>query len=53
MSVVLSFLNISAFAKDKNGKSVLLSTQEKQLEEKYGKTFLEVFKKTWRNLKKW
>ena len=45
MSVVLSFLNISAFAKDKNGKSVLLSTQEKQLEEKYGKTFLEVFKK--------
>ncbi|RHA57643.1 hypothetical protein DW932_18195 [Bacteroides intestinalis] len=45
MSVVLSLLNISAFAKDKNGKSVLLSTQEKQLEEKYGKPFLEVFKK--------
>lgn len=45
MSVVLSLLNISAFAKDKNGKSVLLSTQEEQLEKKYGKPFLEVFKK--------
>ena len=28
MSVVLAFLGISAFAKDKNGKSVLLSVQE-------------------------
>lgn len=45
MSVVLSFLGISAFAKDKNGKSVLLSTQEEQLKDKYGDKFLEEFKK--------
>lgn len=45
MSVVLSFLGISAFAKDKNGKSVLLSTQEEQLKNKYGDKFLEEFKK--------
>lgn len=45
MSVVLSFLGISAFAKDKNGKSVLLSAQEEQLKNKYGDKFLEEFKK--------
>lgn len=45
MSVVLSVLGISAFAKDKNGKSVLLSAQEEELKNKYGDKFLEVFKK--------
>ena len=45
MCVVLSFLGISAFAKDKNGKSVLLSTQEDELKTKYGEKFLESFKK--------
>ena len=45
MSVVLSFLGISAFAKDKDGKSILLSTQEEQLKNKYGDKFLEEFKK--------
>ena len=45
MSVVLSFLNISAFAKDEKGKSILLSTQEEQLKQKYGAVFVEAFKK--------
>lgn len=45
MSVVLTFLGISAFAKDKNGKSVLLSIQEEQLKQKYGEKFVESFKK--------
>lgn len=45
MSVVLAFLGISAFAKDKNGKSVLLSVQEEQLKQKYGEKFVESFKK--------
>lgn len=45
MSVVLSYLGISAFAKDKNGKSVILSTQEEELKNKYGDKFLEEFKK--------
>lgn len=45
MSVVLAFLGISAFAKDKNGKSVLLSVQEEQLKQKYGEKFVELFKK--------
>ena len=40
MSVVLAFLGISAFAKDKNGKSVLLSVQEEQLKQKYGEKFV-------------
>ena len=45
MSVVLSFLGISAFAKDKDGKSFLLPEQEKMLKDKYGDKFLESFKK--------
>lgn len=45
MSVVLSTLGISAFAKNKEGKSFLISSQEKELEDKYGQKFLEVFKK--------
>lgn len=44
-SVVLSFLGISAFAKDKEGKSFLLPEQEKMLKDKYGDKFLESFKK--------
>ena len=31
MSVVLAFFGISAFAKDEDGKSVLLSTQKEDL----------------------
>jgi hypothetical protein len=42
---VLGYLGISAFAKDENGKSVILSAQEEKLEDKYGEKFLEVFKK--------
>lgn len=45
MSVVLGFLGISAFAKDEKGKSILLSMQEEQLEKKYGKVFVDAFKK--------
>ena len=45
MSVVLSFLGISAFAKDKEGKSFLLPEQEKMLKDKYGDKFLESFKR--------
>jgi len=45
MSVVLSFLGISAFAKDKEGKSFLLPEQEKMLKDKYGDKFLESFNK--------
>ena len=45
MSVVLSVLGISAFAKDKEGKSFLLPEQEKLLQDKYGEKFLESFKK--------
>ena len=45
MSVVLAFLGISAFAKDKEGKSFLLPEQEKMLKDKYGDKFLESFKK--------
>ena len=45
MSLVLSFLGISAFAKDKEGKSFLLPEQEKMLKDKYGDKFLESFKR--------
>lgn len=45
MSLVLSYLGISAFAKDKDGKSVLLSAQEEELKLKYGEKFVESFKK--------
>lgn len=46
MSVVLGFLGISAFAKDEKGKSILLSSQEADLKNKYGEKFLEEFKKS-------
>ena len=45
MSLVLSVLGISAFAKDKEGKSFFLPEQEKMLKDKYGEKFLESFKK--------
>ena len=45
MNVVLAFLGISAFAKDKEGKSFLLPEQEKMLKDKYGEKFLESFKR--------
>ena len=45
MSVVLGFLGISAFAKDERGKSILLSSQEEELKNKYGAVFVEAFKK--------
>ena len=45
LGVVLSFLGISAFAKDENGKSILLSTQHEQLKQKYGDKFIDAFLK--------
>lgn len=45
MSVVLSFLGISAFAKKENGKSVILSTQEEELRSKWGDKFFDDFKR--------
>ena len=45
MSAVLAFLGISAFAKDKAGKSFLSPSQEEMLKDKYGEKFLESFKK--------
>jgi len=45
MGVVLGFLNLSSFAKDENGQSILLSVQEDQLKTKYGEKFLTEFKK--------
>ncbi len=52
MSVVLAFLGISAFAKDKEGKSFLLPEQEKMLRDKYGEKFLESFKKDLQDFEK-
>ena len=45
MSAVLAFLGISAFAKDKAGKSFLSPSQEEMLKDKYGEKFLESFKR--------
>lgn len=45
LGVVLSFLGISAFAKDENGKSILLDVQREQLKQKYGDKFLDAFLK--------
>ena len=45
LGVVLSFLGISAFAKDEKGKSILLDVQREQLKQKYGDKFLESFEK--------
>ena len=45
VSLVFSFLGISAFAKDKDGKSVLLPAQEEELRQKYGEIFVKSFKK--------
>lgn len=45
LGAVFGFLGISAFAKDNNGKSVLLAAQEDQLKSKYGEKFLAEFKK--------
>lgn len=40
VAAVLQFLGITAFSKDKDGKSVLLSGERKKLEEKWGKDFV-------------
>lgn len=45
LNVVLSFLGISAFAKDENGKSVLIDAQQEMLKSKYGELFLTNFMK--------
>ena len=45
LSVVLTTLGVTAFAKNEEGKSILLEEQRKQLLEKYGEQFLEVFEK--------
>ena len=52
MSVVLSFLGISAFAKDEYGKSILLDAQREQLKQKYGEKFLESFEKDLKEFEK-
>lgn len=52
MSVVLSFLGISAFAKDESGKSILLDAQREQLKQKYGEKFLESFEKDLKEFEK-
>lgn len=52
MSVVLSFLGISAFAKDEFGKSILLDAQREQLKQKYGEKFLESFEKDLKEFEK-
>lgn len=43
LSVVLSTLGVTAFAKDEEGKSILSEEQRKQLLDKYGEKFLEKF----------
>lgn len=45
IGAVLGFFSISAFAKDKDGKSTMSKEQETELEGKYGKKFVEEFKK--------
>lgn len=45
VAAVYGFLGVSAFAKDKDGKSTLSKDQETQLEGKYGSKFVAEFKK--------
>lgn len=45
VAAVYGFLGVSAFAKDKDGKSTMSKDQETQLEGKYGEKFVEEFKK--------
>ena len=45
VAAVFGYLGISAFANDKDGKSSMSKEQETKLEEKYGKKFVEEFKK--------
>lgn len=52
VAVVLGFLGIKAFAKDDAGKSVLSSTQEEQLKNKFGEQFVTAFKADLLNLEK-
>lgn len=40
VAAVLKFLGITAFSKDQEGKSVLLSDERKKLEERFGKDFV-------------
>ena len=45
LAAVFGYFSISSFAKGKDGKSLLSAEQETKLEGKYGKKFLEEFKK--------
>lgn len=45
LATVFSLFSISSFAKGKDGKSLMSEEQEKKLEGKWGKKFLEEFKK--------
>lgn len=45
LASVMSFFNISSFAKDENGKSKLLSEQKQKLTEKWGEKFVADFEK--------
>ena len=46
VAAVFGYLGISALAKDKDGKSSMSKEQETKLEDKYGKKFVEEFKRT-------
>lgn len=52
VSAVMSFLGISAFAKDADGRSVLSSGDQQKLTEKWGKQFTEAFVKDLAELEK-
>lgn len=43
VAAVLNFLGITAFSKDKNGKSILLDSERQTLEDKWGKEFVNQF----------
>lgn len=45
VAAVFGYLGISALAKDKDGKSSMSKEQETKLEDKYGKKFVEEFKR--------
>ena len=52
VTAVMSFLGISAFAKDADGRSVLSSGDQQKLTEKWGEKFTEAFVKDLAELEK-
>ena len=45
VSAVMSFLGVSAFAKDSDGRSVISATDQQKLTEKWGQGFTDAFVK--------